>query len=191
MLQHLEPSLVVRIEKICGVPLAFSGWQSCVTQLRLGCSPLKSQCSRDKCWQERKGCFIQETDNLGEGGLMSKTQLLTADQEARALKGGFPGLQAGAGGYMQKQHSLLWQSSWNWSCSDLISTIYLDYFKYSSSSVPGSVCSCFLEVSSWNCVRWSNLSWLQSGHHVINSFHLAGVLVSAKHLRGCDSEYYV
>ena len=90
--------MVVRIEKICGVPLAFSGWQSCVTQLRLGCSPLKSQCSRDKCWQERKGCFIQETDNLGEGGLMSKTQLLTADQEPRAFKGGISRATGWGGG---------------------------------------------------------------------------------------------
>ena len=69
-------------------PLAYGR----VTQLRLGCSPLKSQCSREKCWQERKGCFIQETDNLGEGGLMSKTQLLTADQGPRAVKGGVSGV---------------------------------------------------------------------------------------------------
>ena len=55
----------------------------------------------------KKGCFIQETGNLGEGGLMSKNQLSTADQEAGALKGGFPGLQVGDGGYMQKQYSLL------------------------------------------------------------------------------------
>ena len=34
-------------------------------------------------------------------------QLSTADQEAGALKGGFPGLQVGDGGYMQKQYSLL------------------------------------------------------------------------------------
>lgn len=95
------------MKKICDVLLAFSGWQSGVTQLRLGCSPLKSQYSRDKCWQERKGCFIQETGNLGEGRLMSKNQLPTADQEARALKGDFQGYRLGRGGVVQKQHGPL------------------------------------------------------------------------------------
>ena len=53
-------------------------------------------------------------------------------------------------GYIQKQHHQLWQSSWSWSCSGLIKH-HLDCFKYSWSSVPGSVCSRFFEASSQNC----------------------------------------
>lgn len=83
MSQHLEPSLVVRIEKICGMPLAFGGGSHVLPNSGWSCSPLKSQYSKEtECWQEKKGCFIQETGNLGEGGLMSKNQLSTADQEA-------------------------------------------------------------------------------------------------------------
>ena len=46
---------------------------------------------------------------------------------------------------MQKQHSQLWWSSWNWSDQS-----HLDCFKYRKSSVPGSVSSLFLEATAWN-----------------------------------------
>ena len=35
------------------------------------------------------------------------------------------------------------------------------------------------------------MSWLQSGHHVVNFFHLLGVSVSTKQLKGHGSEYYL
>ena len=41
------------------------------------------------------------------------------------------------------------------------------------------------------------MSWLQSGHHVVNFFHLVGVLsvdtqkVSTRQLTGYGSEYYL
>ena len=35
------------------------------------------------------------------------------------------------------------------------------------------------------------MSWLQSGHHVANFFHLIGVSVSTRQLRGNGSEYYL
>ena len=40
---------------------------------------------------------------------------------------------------------------------------------------------------------WQLMSWLKSGHHVVSSFHLAGVSVSAKQLTGYShsSEYYL
>ena len=38
---------------------------------------------------------------------------------------------------------------------------------------------------------WQFMSWLQSGHHVVNFFHLVDVSVSAKQLTGYDSEYYL
>ena len=34
------------------------------------------------------------------------------------------------------------------------------------------------------------MSWLQPSHHVVNFFHLVGVSVSAKQLKGYGSEYY-
>ena len=34
------------------------------------------------------------------------------------------------------------------------------------------------------------VSWLQSGHHVVNFFLLVGVSISAKQLKGYGSEYY-
>ena len=52
----------------------------------------------------------------------------------------------------------------------------------------GSVCSQFLEASSWNS---GLMSWLQSGHHVVNFFHLMGVSVSVRQLTGYGSEYYL
>ena len=38
---------------------------------------------------------------------------------------------------------------------------------------------------------WQFTSWLQSGHHVINFFHLVEVSVSTKWLKGYGSEYYL
>ena len=52
----------------------------------------------------------------------------------------------------------------------------------------GSVCSQFLEASSWNS---GLMSWLQSDHHVVNFFHLMGVSVSVRQLTGYGSEYYL
>ena len=31
------------------------------------------------------------------------------------------------------------------------------------------------------------MSWLQSGHHVVNFFHLVGALISVKQLKGYGS----
>ena len=42
---------------------------------------------------------------------------------------------------------------------------HFECFMYSSSSVPGSICSHFFVVSSWNCSS-SCPGW--SGHHVVN-----------------------
>ena len=57
-----------------------------------------------------------------------------------------------------------------------------DCFKCSSSSVPGSVCSHF----TWSQFSelWQLMSWLQSGHRVVNCFHLVGVSVSIRQLTG-------
>ena len=38
---------------------------------------------------------------------------------------------------------------------------------------------------------WQFTSWLQSGHHVINFFHLVEVSVSIRQLTGYGSEYYL
>lgn len=171
------------------MPLAFSGWRSCVTQLRLGCSPLKSQYSETSVGRKEKVALFRRLATW-EGGLMSKNQLSTADQEAGALKGRISRVTGWRWKHLQKQHCLLWQSSWNWSCSDLISTILI--LSTVHLQFQGRFCSCFLErVSQALCKMKQLMSWLQSGHHAINCFHLAGVSVSTKQLRGYDSEYYV
>ena len=41
------------------------------------------------------------------------------------------------------------------------------------------------------CKMEQLMSWLQSGHHVVNFFHLVGVSVSTKQLKGYGSEYYL
>ena len=38
---------------------------------------------------------------------------------------------------------------------------------------------------------WYLMSWLCSGHHVVNFFHLVGVSVSTRELTEFDSEYYL
>ena len=38
---------------------------------------------------------------------------------------------------------------------------------------------------------WQLMSWLQSGHHVLNFFHLVGVSVSTGQLTGYGSEYHL
>ena len=47
----------------------------------------------------------------GEGGLMSKSQLPTADQEVKDSKGEFQGCTGGTRGLRAEQHSQLLQSS--------------------------------------------------------------------------------
>ena len=37
---------------------------------------------------------------------------------------------------------------------------------------------------------WQLMSWIQSGHHVVNFFYLVGVSVSKRQLTGYESEYY-
>ena len=70
---------------------------------------------------ERKVCFISETSNRRRG----RTHVQSDNQWARAFKGEFQGFIGRGRGYMQKQHSQLWPSSWNWSCSGLISVILI------------------------------------------------------------------
>ena len=77
-------------------------------------------------WWEEKFALFWRLATRGEGGLMSKGQLSTSHQWARAFKGEFrEGESEKGGGYMQKPCSQLWQSSWNWSCGGLISVILI------------------------------------------------------------------
>ena len=48
-------------EEKMNVEGVLSAESAIVTEPRSGCSLLKSQFSRDECWQERTGCFIFET----------------------------------------------------------------------------------------------------------------------------------
>ena len=50
--------------------------------------------------------------------------------------------------------------------------------------------------SSWGCTDLAvnevtyHMLWLQSGHHIVNIFHLVGASISTNQLKGDGSEYY-
>ena len=46
-------------------------------------------------------------------------------------------------------------------------------------------------VGPWCRLKWQLMSWLQSGHHVLNFFHLVGVSISTVQLKGYDLDYYL
>ena len=61
---------------------------------------------------KRKDSFIEEAGSPGRRWTHApKNKFLTADEEHRLLMGNFRGALVEGGGYMQKQHSQLWQSS--------------------------------------------------------------------------------
>ena len=85
---------------------------------------------------------------------------------------------------MQKQHNRVRWSSWNQSCSGLIRVILI---------VLSTACLACLFPFPWG--QFSELSqlmsWLQSGHNVVNFFHLVWVSVSIRQLTGYCSEYSI
>ena len=95
-------------------------------------------------------------------------------------------LQAERGGYMKKKKSALTvilKLVLQWSHQH-----YLDCFKYSQSSVPGSICFHFFRARFLE--PWKLLSWLQPGHHVVNFFYPEDVSISTKELTRHGSEYH-
>ena len=112
---------------------------------------------------------------------MSKSQFpwgLT-DQGAGTLKGAFQGCICRGRGLRTGQQSAL-TIGHQWSDQH-----HLDCFKYSWSLVPGSVFSPFfffffgggdVQFSEF----WQLMPWVQSGHYIVNVFHLVGVSVSIK-----------
>ena len=120
-----------------------------VTELRSGCLLLESQYLKKRCLQERKVCFIQENNSLGrKQTLCPKANSLLTDQGEEILMRSFRGISGGRGLHAETSQSactiiLKLVIQWSDQC-------HLDCFKYSQSSVPGLVCSHFLEASSWN-----------------------------------------
>ena len=79
-----------------------------------------SKANKEASLVERKVCFILDASNWwGKGRLLSKGQFPTTTTSGQEH------LQVEGGGYMQKQHSQLGQSSWNWSCGGLTSVILI------------------------------------------------------------------
>ena len=114
---------------------------------------------------EKKVCFILEASNQ------------RADSCPKAicgqalLKGEFQGCLGRGRGYMQKQHSQLWQSSGNWSRCDLISVILI-VLSTVNLQFQGWLFSHFCEASSENC---GSLMLWQGFGLCVNVFHLLGV----------------
>ena len=109
-----------------------------------GCSLLKNQ--KEARLVERKVCFILDAGSWGwgKGGRLSKGRLPPSyNQPARAFIDGGRGLHAGTA--QSALTGVLKLVTW-WSHQR-----HLGCCKYSYSSVPGSVCSHFLEANSWNC----------------------------------------
>jgi len=134
----------------------------------------KKHYSRGKV--DRKFALFWRLAAGGEGGLLSKGQLHSDDQWAKADPGELQGwVHRGREGlHVELKSALTVVLKWvlGWSDQDC-----LDCFMCSQSSVPGPVCSRFLEASSQNC---GSLSWLQSGHHVVKFVHPVQVSVSTK-----------
>ena len=91
---------------------------------------------------ERKICFISRDLQL----VRRADSCQKADSSPpiisgqKLLKGSFQGVQADGGDCKQKQHSQLWQSSWNWSFSGLTSVILVVlstvHFQFQNQFVP-------------------------------------------------------
>ena len=102
----------------------------------------RSKANEEPRLVERKVCFILEAGDQGGGWTpVQRPTPPTDSQGARASIDGGSRLRAETApsdGHLEIGH---W---WSDQC-------HLDCFKYSESSVPGSVCSHFLEASSRNC----------------------------------------
>ena len=114
-----DPGYTVSVESwSCLVTHLFSGITS-VIDLKLESSLLKSSWPivRDKCWVKGKVALLRKSAILGRRWThVPKTQTsLCQPGGQELLKGSFRSVSVEGGGQMQKQHSQLWQSSWNWS----------------------------------------------------------------------------
>ena len=89
---------------ICTVPTGLLEGRN-VTEIRSSCSVLQSQYLRGRCWWKGKVALFQRPATRGEGRLLSKGKLPPPSE----------GKSSYGRGYIRKQHSQLWQSSWNWS----------------------------------------------------------------------------
>lgn len=111
--------------------------------------------SKANTWEAgigRRGEFalFQRPATGGEGGLMSKIQLLLPIRGPELLKGSFSGHTGRGRGSMQSTRQL--RQPWGWSRGvSSASSPRLSCFKGSWSSVPGLVCSHFFGASSWSC----------------------------------------
>ena len=76
---------------------------------------------------------------------------------------------------MQKEHSQLRQSSSNWSLSGL--QRHPDCFCTVNLQFQGQ----FVSTSLRQILElWQLILWVQSGHHIVNFFHLVGISVSTR-----------
>ena len=131
--------------------------------LRFGCFSTQKPVSRPG-WLKGKFALFQM---LATGGWCGEQACMSKGWLPQPWWAGGENLYrhiAGGGGYMQKQHSLLWQSSSNWSSVVWPAWSWLFWVQISfSSRVPlfPFLCSQFSEL-------WQLKSWVQSGHHVIN-----------------------
>ena len=131
---------------------------------------------------ERKACFILDANNgvCGAGHSVQRADFSLLTISGQEL------LLAEGGGHTQKQHSLIWGSSWNWSCGGLTSVILIVlsavHLQFQARFVPISLRPVLGTVAAYvTATVWSSCSERlpPSG----------GVSVSARQLTAYGSEY--
>ena len=145
-----------------------------------GSSPLKNQYRPQV--GGRNVCFISDQQlgvGWGRADACSKADSPNLQPGARAFIDG-------GRGYMQKQHSQLWQSSWTRSSMVWPALSWCFQMQLIFSSRVGVFP--FLEVRSQNCGCSCLVYSLVS---IVNFFALVRVSVSTRQLMGYGSEYYL
>ena len=125
---------------------------------------------------ERKVCFILDASNWKGGGQrigytpVQRPTPPPCNQGTRVSidrRGGARG-----GGYMQKQHSQLWPSSWNWS------VVAWPAWLFEAQLIFSPRVGVFPFPWGWFLELWKLMSQLQSDNQVVNVSHLVGFSVS-------------
>ena len=137
-----------------------------------------SKAKEEASWRKGELALFQRTTAWGQGA-PDKGQLLHTDnQSARAfMEGGRDGATGRNSTVGSGSHEI--GAAIVWSVSS-----WLDYVQLIFSSRVSLFPFLWGQVSE----LWQLMSWLQSGHHVVNLFHLVGVPVSTRQLIGYGSE---
>ena len=146
--------------------------------MRITSLPLKSQ-HKEARLVKREVYFILDASNWARGQI--PVQRLT-DPHWQSVGKSFYRWREGATCRNISQLAVIFELGHQW-CDSVILIVLSTV-----NSVPGSVCSYFLEARSQNC---GSLSQLQSGNHVVHFFYLVGISGFIRELIAYVSGYYL